>query len=69
MEQRTDETARPGVAAEDTGPPPAADGQTETGSAADDSDGDGDKHAPETESVWSPAATATRPGDRGRDVR
>ena len=66
MEQRTDETARPGVAAEDTGPPPAADGQTETGPAAGDSDGDGDKHARETESVWSPAASATRPGDRGR---
>jgi Transmembrane domain of unknown function (DUF3566) len=56
VEQRTDETARPGVAAEDTGPPPDADGQTETASAAGDSDGDGDKQARETETAWRPAA-------------
>ena len=66
MEQRTDETARPGVAAKDTGPPPAGDGQTETSPVAEgdgDGDGDGDKHARETESVWSPSASATGAGD------
>ncbi len=56
MEQRTDETARPGAAAEDTGPPPAGDGQTETSPAAGDGDGDGDKPDRETESVWSPSS-------------
>ena len=64
MEQRTDETARPGAAGEDTGPPPAGDGQPETSPAA--GDGDGDEHAPEIESVWSPSASSTGAGDRGR---
>jgi hypothetical protein len=67
VEQRTDETARPGVSAEDTGPPPAADGQTDTGPAAGDSNGDGDNHARETESAWSPAASSG--GAFGRSAR
>jgi len=56
VEQRTDEAARPGVAAEDTGPPPAGDGQTETSPAAGDGGGDGDKPDRETGSVWSPSS-------------
>lgn len=66
MEQRTDVTARSGVAAEDTGPPPAADGQTEASPAAGEGDADGDKQARESESAWSPSASSTGAGDRGR---
>ena len=65
MEQRTDETARPGVAAEDTGPPPAGDGQTETSPAAGEGDGDGDKQARETGSAWSPPASPTGAENHG----
>ena len=65
MEQRTDETARrPGVAADDTGVPPAEDGQTETLPASEDA-GEANGHSHEGESVWKTAAKSdsTYPAD------
>ena len=65
MEQRTDETARrPGVAADDTGVPPAEDGQTETVPASEDA-GEANGHSQEGESVWKTAAKSdsTYPAD------
>jgi hypothetical protein len=56
VEQRTDETARrPGVTADDAGPPPAEDRQTETAGASEDA-GEANGHSHEGESVWKPAA-------------
>ena len=65
MEQRTDETARrPGVAADDTGLPPAEDGQTETVPASQDAGG-ANGHSHEGESVWKTTAKSdsTYPAD------
>jgi len=65
VEQRTDETARrPGVAADDTGVPPAEDEQTETVSASEDP-GEANGHSQEGESVWKAAAKSdsTYPAD------
>ena len=61
MEQRTDETAwRPGVAAEDTGPP--GDEQPGTAPAADQT-AETDGHTAETQSGWESAGQPAR--DRG----
>jgi Transmembrane domain of unknown function (DUF3566) len=55
VEQRTDETARrPGVTADDAGPPPAEDRPTETEGASEDA-GKASGYSPEGESVWKPA--------------
>ncbi len=65
MEQRTDETARrPGVAADDTGVPPAEDGQTETVPVSEDV-GEANGHSQEGESAWKTAAKSdsTYPAD------
>jgi transmembrane protein DUF3566 len=61
VEQRTDETARrPGVAAEDTGPP--ADEQSGNGSAAEDTKADANGHAAgDRESGWEQPGRPARP--------
>ncbi len=61
MEQRTDETARrPGVAAEDTGPP--AEDQSGNGPAADDTQADTNGHAAgDRESGWEQPSRPARP--------
>jgi hypothetical protein len=67
VEQRTDETARqPRVAAEDADAPPAEDGQAEIGPSAGQDVGEGNGHAREGESVWSPATLPDADASRDR---
>ena len=67
MEQRTDDAARqPRVAAEDADAPPAEDGQAEIGPSAGQDVGEGNGHAREGESVWSPAALPAADASRDR---
>ena len=64
MEQRADETTRPGVAAEDTGPPPGEDGQAENSPAPSGEASEANGHAGKADSVWTPASSQAAPDER-----